>query len=516
MRRALAAACATLLASAAGAGFAAAASPETEATVTVDTSNPGPGLAADLVGLSFEATELGTGGFDAGAGNLTALFRGLGAGNVRIGGNSLDRDVFWQPGARQVPHWATVAIGPSDMARLGGFLGATGWRAELGMSLGHLDRAAIAGQYAVAVRELGSRLAAIECGNEPNNYVRNLGRPASYDYPQFRAEWEACAGAVRAGKLAGPDTNGAWIPEFLADEASRIGLVTKHQYIVPRTAHVSDLLSPVTDAAEVTDVADTVAAAARHGLPLRLDETNSSGLGGIPGVSDAYASALWAMDYTLLMARNGVAGLNFHGGLGLCGPALRHYSPICATSAAERSAKVYSARPEYYGLWLASRMAPGRFLPATVTTGRNLTAYAVEGSDGAMRIALIEKDPVGGSIRVAVRAGGLSGTASVLRLTGGSLTATSGVAIQGSSVDRHGRLNPGQPDLVTLSEGVLTAGLPLGSAALITVPSRTAPAAHEPAPVWPPLLLALPAAVLAGGAGITVWRRRLLRRGSSL
>ena len=105
MRRALAAACATLLASAAGAGFAAAASPDTEATVTVDTSNPGPGLAADLVGLSFEATELGTGGFDAGTGNLTALFRGLGAGNVRIGGNSLDRDVFWQPGA-SLAGWA--------------------------------------------------------------------------------------------------------------------------------------------------------------------------------------------------------------------------------------------------------------------------------------------------------------------------------------------------------------------------------------------------------------------------
>src|SRR5215470_16833936 len=77
-------------------GTASAAEPA-GATVTVDPTAPGGRLSEDFAGLSYEMRELGTGGFDAGTGNLVNLFRTLGRSSIRISGNTLDRDTLWVP-----------------------------------------------------------------------------------------------------------------------------------------------------------------------------------------------------------------------------------------------------------------------------------------------------------------------------------------------------------------------------------------------------------------------------------
>src|SRR5690349_20520405 len=65
---------------------------------------PGNRLPDDFVGLSYEMRELGTGGFETRAGgNLVNLFRGLGRSNIRIAGNTLDRDTLWVPRGQQPP-----------------------------------------------------------------------------------------------------------------------------------------------------------------------------------------------------------------------------------------------------------------------------------------------------------------------------------------------------------------------------------------------------------------------------
>src|SRR4051812_33110002 len=74
------------------------------ATVTVDVAHPAGPLAADFVGLSYEQRELSMGSFDAKAGNLVELFRTLGASNLRIGGNTLDRDSLWVPAGQKPPN----------------------------------------------------------------------------------------------------------------------------------------------------------------------------------------------------------------------------------------------------------------------------------------------------------------------------------------------------------------------------------------------------------------------------
>src|SRR5439155_9353793 len=209
--------------------------------------------------------------------------------------------------------------------------------------------------------------------------------------------------------------------------------------------------------------------------PIRLDETNSAAGGGIQGVSDTYASALWSMDYSLLMAQDGFAGLDFHGGLGVCGAPLyngkfQHYTPICAANEADAQAKVYIAAPEYYGLWMASRMGPGTFLPVTVSGDRNVTAYAVRGDDGRTRVAVIEKDDTAAApVRVDVRITGANGPARVLHLTGETLAGKQGVAIQGTAVGRDGHLRHRPADRATVRNGSLTLDLASGSAAVATL-----------------------------------------------
>jgi hypothetical protein len=464
------------------AGAARADAPAT--TITVDPAHPFGRLPADFVGLSFEMRELGVGSFDARAGNLVQLFRTLGLGNIRISGNTLDRDTLWVPAGQQppdpLPAWVQDVVTPADIARLGRFLRASGWRAEVGINMAHWDAALAADQARTMFDTLGRHLLAAECGNEPNSWVGKGFRPPGFGYPQYKPEWEACADAVGNSRIAGPDTSGPtatgpWVTSFAQDEQTRINMVTQHNYAISASGSVTDLLSPQTVAKERNVVAAQLAAAQAVHLPIRLDETNSSAGGGIQGVSDTYAAALWAMDYSLVMAQDGFAGLNFHGGLGVCGAPLyngkfQHYTPICPVDAADEAAKVYRAAPEYYGLYLAARMGPGTFLPVTVSSDHNVTAYAVLGRDGRTRLAVIEKDdPSGAPVHLNVGVGRDRGTARIVHLTGSSLASAQGIAIQGAAVDRAGRLDRRPADRAPITGGTLSLDVAAGSAAIITL-----------------------------------------------
>ena len=460
-----------------------------QVTLTVDTAHPYGALPHEFVGLSYEMRELGVGDFDANTGNLVNLLRTLGSGNLRIGGNTLDRDTLWEPAGQPppqpLPTWVKDVVGPADIVRLGHFLDATGWHSEVGINLGHYD-ASLAADEAVTLKStLGSHLLGAACGNEPNDWAHNGLRTAPYGYPQYLPDWQACAVAAGSMPLAGPDvssptTTGAWVSQFAAAQKNRLSLLTIHGYSVPGGSSATQLLSPQTDASEVANVSQELAGARAAGLPIRIDETNSAAGGGITGVSDTYASALWSLDYSLLMAQDGFSGLNFHGGLGVCDAPLYNgkfqiYTPICAVNTADETAKVYTAAPEYYGLYLADRMGTGRFLPVKISTAGsaaapNLTAYAVRGDDGKIRVAVIEKDATtAASVNIAVRfTGGHTGTsATVVHLTGKSLASAQGVQIQGVSVDRSGRLPYRPAGKLRVHNGALSFALASGSADLI-------------------------------------------------
>jgi hypothetical protein len=148
----------------------------------------------------------------------------------------------------------------------------------------------------------------------------------------------------------------------------------------------------------------------------------------------------------------------------------QHYAPICPTSEADRKAKVYSAAPEFYGMYMASRMGPGRFLPVNLSTDRNVTAYAVLGKDGRTRIAVIQKeDTTGAPVRTTLKVGQSSGTAEVVKLTGDAFGSKDNVKIQGAAVDRSGRLPHRDPSQLKVNKGNITLDLAAGSAVVITL-----------------------------------------------
>lgn len=448
-----------------------------DATVTIDTARTTAKLAPDSIGLSFEMRTVGEGDFEATKGNEAAIFTTLGVHNIRIGGNTVNYGTFWQPGGKPVPPWASIIITPADVERVAKFARAIDARVAWAVNYEHLDPVSIDNQVATVVTAFGANLHSIQCGNEPNLLFKS--------YAEFKVAFDGCKEAVGTkAKISGPDAVGggrSWNAQFVIDEEKALNELNFHHYTGTKT--VAALLDPATMSRSMADIRDARALAEAHGLSYRTDETNSQSRGGIAGVADVYASALWGMDYALATVQAG-AGINFHGFLGVCGkPTVNgknsYYTPICAATAADQSAKIMMAAPIFYGLWMANHLGPGQLHAVTVTGAANLSAYAVKGEDGPMRIALIEKTAPGGklSVSISLGRGAGSGTARVIHMTGPSLTAQTGIQIQGAAVDRAGRLTPGPPDQVRYSDGSLTITLPTGSAALITLGR---PSLHRP------------------------------------
>jgi hypothetical protein len=447
------------------------------ATVTVDGAHPAGRLAADAVGLSFEMRELGIGNLDPARGNMAQLMRTLGASNLRIGGNTLDRDTLWVPAGQTPPDprpaWVEDIVTPGDLRRLRGLLDATGWTAEVGVNVGRWDPALAADQVRAMDRILGRRLVAVECGNEPDQWAGKALRPAGYAYPQYHADWSACADVVGHGRIAGPDTAGtssSWASSLAADEHDRMSLLTVHQYASGPDLTIDRMLAPAQITSQLTAVAGNLAAATANGLPMRVDEANSAYSGGVDGVSNKYASALWVIDYGLSMARAGMAGVNIHGGLGVCNDPIwngrfQRYTPICASSRAYELAQQYQVMPIYYGIWMARQMGPGRFLPVSLNATRNMSAYAVKGDDGRTRIALVHKD--GAPVDVTLSVGGRDRNASVLSMTGAALDQEP-AAVQGVTVDAAGKFRPA-PSAARVTGGELTLSVGGASAVVVTL-----------------------------------------------
>jgi hypothetical protein len=152
---------------------------------------------------------------------------------------------------------------------------------------------------------------------------------------------------------------------------------------------------------------------------VRMTEGNTCYRGGKPGVSDVFASALWAADYSLLLASNNYSGVNLHGGTGksvansvggfLPGDVLLKdkgdspeqiathphpfYSPIATFDSG------YLMEPVAYGLQFAGALRGGSFLEGDFTsqiqaTGVNATAYAAMLPGGHASIIILNKDAV--------------------------------------------------------------------------------------------------------------------------
>jgi hypothetical protein len=378
-----------------------------------------PEIPSDFIGLSYETGELVAGTrLSPENAALVSLVRRLGTrGVLRLGGNSSDR-------ARARP-------GPTAVLRLAGFLRATGWSLIYGLDLGNGTAQEAAEEAEMVAAAVGSALIAFQIGNEPDLFARTL-RPPGWSVTDYLREWHYFAQAVLTrvpvARFAGPDIAGnqSWIMPFAIRADPRPVLLTRHFY--PEGPGSSPAVTIARLLGSGPRLAAAMASAERAArvahLATRMTETNSVYGGGRPGVSDTLAAAAWGAALMFRLAAAGWSGVNFH-------TAVRSsYTPLGAEGPG-----LAIARPLYYGMLFFAASSARRVSPASFP---GLAAYAIEGRDGARRLALINMDPERAA-RVALAA---SPDATLLRLVGPSPAATSGVTLGGAELANDGAWQP--------------------------------------------------------------------------
>ncbi len=470
-----------------------------QATVTVSTAVRGPKVAADFMGLSFEASAIPLLAQYGNTGNLAALMRSLGKGVLRLGGDSADAFVAWHANKGGTPRWAHTVISPSDLAGIAALSKKSGWRVLLTVNLGHYDPAAAAQEAAAANRLLGADLEGIEIGNEPDRYAREGLRGQNWSFAEYKQQYmayrKAIAHAAPGVSIVAPDASSG-IPPLPWVQAAAVldpTLVTDHYYPLSSCGgfrvHLAELLSPALRTQESTMLGRLLKIERASGERLRLDETNDVSCRGQAGVSNTLASALWAVDWTERAMQVGLAGLNFHDLLTeplAYSPLVLPPSPSPAPSAAQTTAtNTHSsagglaaaslhANPEWYALLLTSQLVGSQPLPTRVKGGAELSAGAFleSKSRGApMRLALVDFDESGASsvrVHLHVPAGYVAG--SVLPLTGPSTGAAARILLGGTEVGASGTWAPKLPlAAVSGTAGSLSVTMAPSSAALVTL-----------------------------------------------
>lgn len=418
------------------------------------------------MGLSYEKLAITYNYFHSSNHNLIALFRRLGAGVLRIGGGSVDR-LLWTSSSSG----SHAQITSTNIKDLAGFLQATGWLCLYGVNLATSTSILAAEEAGFAALTLGSNLLGIEIGNEPDEYgVAGNYFTGNWTFQDFLSRWYSFRSAIIQAAphipITGPVTGGgnhisSWtLPFGQAVTQSELTLLTQHYYRssgASSTSTAAFLISP--DKQLTTELATLDAGARQLGIPYRLSECNSFSNGGAPGVSDSYASSLWVIDFLFDAAVGGATGINMHGGGQ--GPG---YTPI-----ADDSGAVIGARPEYYGLLLFSLIGSGTLLQTQLSAGGiEATAYAVRTASGGLKIMLVNKDPRQ-NLLINIQANQRVETASLQTMTGASLSATSGVTIQGAEVNNDGSFAPASPTALIPSATRTNCYVPPLSAVLISI-----------------------------------------------
>jgi hypothetical protein len=265
----------------------------------------------------------------------------------------------------------------------------------------------------------------------------------------------------------------AQLGAFLRSEP-RVRLATVHAYPLKHCTKstpvtIGQLLSDTSSHGLAQLVAPHVAAAAAAHVPLRVDEMNGVTCGGMRGVSNTFASALWVLDTLFELAKTGVNGVNIQSvpktNNEVLGPSLVH------------GTWHVRVHPEYYGLLMFAQAAPpgSRLLRLSGAFPAGVKVWATRAPDGHIRVVVINKR-LGASEVVRLRIASAQGVATAALLRARSIGATAGVTLAGQTfgaTTTTGVLGGAARDTsVTPSGGGYTVALPPASAALLTVNTR--------------------------------------------
>ncbi len=364
---------------------------------------------------------------------------------LRIGGNSEDEAAYDLPADGNLPKFVHINIVPKTLERMRELAKATGCQYVIGLNLG-VNQPLLAVRLVKAAERLVGRrhIAAFEIGNESDFLGRFGGWWKHDNFSMYLRRWTRYYRAIapylgNTIKIEGPAFGGeGWfkqLPDYLRREHTRLCVVSLHRYPLgapitnphsPQFASIAHLLERNTAEQFAREIRRVRHMAAPYHLPVRFGEMNSAWGGGKEGVSNTFASTLWAATTLLDIARVGGAGVNLHMSQGV-DQFSGWYGPLRFGPHGR-----LHFMPEFYGMLAAADVMQGGGRPMTIQlhTRLNVSAFAFQAPHHILRVAVINRTP---AARLIIHLG-LRGSMKLIRsylITAPSLRATDGLKIVG-------------------------------------------------------------------------------------
>lgn len=506
-------------------------------TLTIDTHTREFAIPADFIGLGFETRSAtpdayGVHGYFFSPDNiqLITLFRNIGIHNIRIGGGTVD-------GSGVEEHCVTPTPTFKDIDNLFAFARAADVKVIYSVRLLNVDACAdhrLAQNDAKIVRYIWrryrDRLESFSIGNEPDvrGYHSTPGHAvdsqiyeskpgvAGSAYDSYFAQWQQVARVIRkaapGAKFSGPDTavsdkssftpnpstGVSWTVQFGRDlkSSGTLAETLQHHYVwgiptgTPPQVAIDDMLSSAwdDDADKGMQPAHNGGKAEFHpypyvystvlaplvalGVPYRMTEANDC-LHGVPGASDGFASALWALDYMHWWAAHHMAGVNFHNNPWLPTDTIVPNPNPCGPAGCGN----YRVSPKAYGMKAFDLGSSGYVEPLSISNPLkiNLTAYAV-GTARDLYVTIINKTHSSTSdvadAAVTIDVPGFDGSsAAAILLTGGEPgnAATMTATLGGSTITADARWSGSWTPLDRVQDGKLTVKVESTTAVVVRI-----------------------------------------------
>jgi hypothetical protein len=401
---------------------------------------------------------------------------------LRIGGSSADQSV-WAP-SKEMPEWQ-FELTPSWLAQMREIVQRLHVKVILDLNLLTATATQAAKWAATAERSLpAGSIIGFEIGNEPDIHspalqpvprgVKLRARLTAHTYATTYASYDRRLDSavpqipLMGPALAEPQQNVNWISTLLASAPHGLTAITAHRYPLSACAHtgpnapsIQRVLSERATAGMAATLAPAIRLASRAHLPLRLTEFNSVTCGGTQGVSDAFATALWAPDALFELIHAGVASAALH---------VRDNAINMAFSLTNKGLVAY---PLLYGLVVYARSlgTDPRLLPTSIRMAKGNRVKVWTVLDGRLlRVLLINKADHRTQIALHIPA---LGSASVQRLLAPSVGSSKQITLNGQSLNPQGAWSGAAAHEPLMSAGgSYTLSLPPYSAAIVSATAR--------------------------------------------
>jgi hypothetical protein len=441
--------------------------------ITLDPKSSGAAISSDFIGLSYEMSLVDSASngeyfFSAANKPLVKMFQTLGIRSLRVGGNTAERDTVKIPDK-------------TDIDSLFGFARVAGVKVIYTLRLTGNSPVDAAKTAKYIVDNYRPELTCFALGNESDKLFKD-----SQAYIQATKDYMAVITATNNAPEAvfcGPSTmhkNVQWANDFAQEFAhnKHVLMVTQHEYpggsgrVATNAVTACEKLLSANLFGVYQKLYDTfVPTVLASGMQYRLEEANSYSNGGASGSSDAFASALWALDYLYWWANHSAAGINFHTG--------GHVDGARPTEPQRyvvfwNSPEGFAVRPLGYGIKAFDLGGHGQLVPVRFTSNTdqiNLTAYGVLATNGSLSITLINKETVAThdvNVTIAPGSSFTRGRVMFLNAPHNDITATAGATFGGAPIQDNGGWSGNWTTLgAPLNDGRFSVRVPTASAAIV-------------------------------------------------